>query len=153
MTCRQKKTGHKNLFILKIVQCFKHFQSCNSNKDQNKFYKAVDGSPMNRTEHTTLPKSQFHNISDSPSHSAMKLKCTLLSHNSSLILSMNCLTYKPCHLTFQTKCDGKICNVQDTLHYYFIRHEYSHIFSIFNYIPFTEHLNCCNCLGKFKPKR
>lgn len=29
--------------VLKFLQCFKHFQSCNSNKDQGKFYKGTDG--------------------------------------------------------------------------------------------------------------
>jgi len=33
--------------VLKFLQCFKHSQSCNSNKDQNEFYK-VDGSSTNR---------------------------------------------------------------------------------------------------------
>lgn len=34
--------------VLKFLQCFKHSQSCNSNKDQNESYKEVDGSSTNR---------------------------------------------------------------------------------------------------------
>lgn len=35
-------------FGLKFLQCFKHFQSCNSNKYQTEFYKGVNGSSMNK---------------------------------------------------------------------------------------------------------
>lgn len=38
----------KPLHYTKIMQYFKHSQSCNSSKYQNEFYKNVDGSSTNR---------------------------------------------------------------------------------------------------------
>ena len=42
--------NHITLLYTKIVQCFKYFQSCNSNKDQNDFYKGIDGNSIKRIE-------------------------------------------------------------------------------------------------------
>lgn len=46
-----KKDHNITLLYIKIVHCFKYFQSCNSNKDQNDFYKGIDGISMKRLEH------------------------------------------------------------------------------------------------------
>lgn len=46
----RRKLDTKTFILLytKIVQHFEHSQSCNNNKDQNEFYKVVDGNSMNR---------------------------------------------------------------------------------------------------------
>lgn len=53
----KKKDHNITLLYTKIVQCFKHFQSCNSNKDQNNFYKGIDGNSIKSLEHIIQPQS------------------------------------------------------------------------------------------------
>lgn len=52
-----KKDHNITLPYTKIVQCFKHFQSCNSNKDQNNFYKGIYGSSIKSLERIIQPQS------------------------------------------------------------------------------------------------
>lgn len=61
-----KKDHNITLLYTKIVHCFKYFQSCNSNKDQNDFYKGIDGISMKRLEHIIQPQSQMHYTSNPP---------------------------------------------------------------------------------------
>lgn len=53
----QKEDHNITLLYTKIVQCFKHFQSCNSNKDQNNFYKGIYGNSIKSLEHIIQPQS------------------------------------------------------------------------------------------------
>lgn len=52
-----KKDHNITLLCTKTVQCSKHFQSCNSNKDQNNFYKGIYGNSIRSLEHIIQPKS------------------------------------------------------------------------------------------------
>lgn len=96
------KKHHITLLYTKIVQRFKHFQSCNSNKDQNDFYKGMMGTQLKTWTYLSSPNHRcrciIHPI---PPNSCMHYQAGTpiipLNYYPGLF---NYLTYKPFHLTF-----------------------------------------------------